>query len=129
MDQSSKQNIFSEWLFWQFYEMPKFLFEVWMSYLNFATNLFSVPLLLKTFFAPWHRYKWRYPKGFDLAEFFNTLVSNIFSRIIGALMRIVLIVTGIFFQIFVVIAGLIIFVSWLLVPFVIICGILFFLFW
>ena len=129
MEASSEQNIFVEWFLWQFYEVPKFLLQVWSNYLMFATNYFSVPLLLKTFLAPWRRYNWRYPKGFDLVEFLNTLISNIFSRILGALMRIILIIIGILFQIFVVIAGLAIFVGWILAPFIIIVGLIFFFIW
>jgi len=113
------------WFFWQFYEAPRFLLQIWKNYLMFAANLFSLPLLLKTFFAPWRRYNWRYPKGFDIAEFFNTFISNTFSRILGALVRIVLIIIGILFQILVIITGLVIFIGWILVPFIIIFGILF----
>ena len=40
-------------------------------------------------------------------------------------MRIVLIVTGILLQIFVAIAGLIIIVGWVMLPFIIVAGILF----
>lgn len=123
-----EQNIFSLWFLWQFYQMPKFLLQAWNNYFMFAANLFSLPLLLKTFFSPWRRYNWKYPRGFDLAGFFNTLISNIFSRILGAIVRTVLIIIGILFQIFVVIFGLIIFIGWILVPFIAIFGILFILF-
>ncbi len=125
MEPSEKDNIVSSWILWQFYEMPKFLLLVWHNYLTFALNLFSLPLLLKTFFSPWRRYRWRYPKAFDLGEFFNTLISNAFSRILGAIMRIFLIVAGISFQIFVVISGLLIFISWIALPFIIIAGFIF----
>jgi len=125
MEGAKENNIFIEWFLWQFFEMPGFLLEIWKNYLMFATNLFSVPLLLKTFFAPWRKYNWRYPKGFDVVEFFNTLISNIFSRILGAIMRVTLIIAGILFQIFVVVAGFIIFIVWLLAPIVAIAGILF----
>ncbi len=125
MEANSKQNIFAEWFVWQFYQMPKFLFGVWNNYFKFATNYFSLPLLLKTFFSPWKRYKWNYPKGFDVAEFFNTLISNTVSRILGAAMRIVLIIMGICLQIFVAIAGLIVLITWFLIPFIIIAGFLF----
>jgi len=129
METDQKQNIFSLWFFWHFYEMPKFLLGVWKNYILFALNYFSLPILLKSLFAPWRRYKWNYPKGFDVGEFFSTLVSNAFSRILGALMRIVLIIVGIIFQIFVVFAGLIIFLLWILIPFIIIAGFLFVLFY
>ena len=125
MESSNKQNIFIDWFLWQYYQMPKFLLQVWNNYFIFATNYFSLTLLLKTFFSPWRRYRWRYPKGFDVGEFFSALISNTFSRILGALMRIVLILLGICLQVFVAVAGLVVFVAWLLVPFIIICGFLF----
>jgi len=125
MEKVAKEGILISWFLWQFYEMPKFLFEVWNNYFVFATNLFSVPLLLKTLFSPWRKYKWQYPRGFDIGEFFSTLISNFFSRILGAMMRIVLITVGILFQIFVAIAGSIIFLGWLLIPFIVILGFLF----
>lgn len=125
MESSEKDNIITSWFLWQFYEMPKFLLQVWNNYFMFASNLFSVPLLLKTLFAPWRRYRWRYPKGLNPVEFFNTLISNSFSRILGALMRIILILVGILFQVFVAIAGLAIFVCWILLPFIVIAGFMF----
>ena len=125
MEIIKRQNIFSLWLFWQFYEMPKFLLGVWRNYILFALNYFSLPVLLKSLFAPWRKYRWNYPKGFDVVEFFSTVISNTFSRLMGALMRIVLIVVGIIFQIFVIFAGLMVFLLWILIPFIIIAGFLF----
>lgn len=125
METNSKQNILEAWFFWHFIETPKFLLEVWKNYILFASNYFSLQILLKSLFAPWRKYKWNYPRSFNVFEFFNTLVSNAFSRFLGALMRTILIVVGIFFQIFVIFAGLIIFLLWILVPFIIIAGFLF----
>jgi hypothetical protein len=127
MEVSQKQNIFILWIVWQFYEMPKFLFGVWNNYFIFALNLFSLPLLLKTFFSPWRKYRWQYPRGFDFKEFFYTLFSNLISRILGAIMRTALIIVGILFQIFVVVFGLVIFLGWILLPFIIMFGLLFIL--
>jgi len=123
MQISEEKNIFVEWFLWQFYEAPKFLLEVWKNYLLFASNFFSFPLLVKTFFSPWRRYNWVYPKRFDVVEFFNTLISNIFSRFIGAVIRVVLIIMGLALQLFVFFAGIIIFIFWILVPFIILAGI------
>jgi len=129
MDIASKQNIIVEWILWQFYQAPKFLLSVWKNYILFASNYFSLPILLKSLFSPWRRYRWVYPKGFDIEGFFSTLISNTFSRLLGSLMRIVLIVAGIFFQIFVILVGLIVFLLWVFVPFIIIFGLLFALFY
>ena len=118
----NRKNIFVEWGSWHFVEAPKFLFSVWRDYFSFVANYFSITLLIKTFFAPWRRYSWRYPKGFNIGEFFSTLISNAFSRLLGAIMRVVLIASGIVAQIFVLIAGIIVFTFWYLVPFLIIVG-------
>lgn len=125
MDTTRTQNIISEWLSWHFYEMPKFLLGVWKNYILFASNYFSLPTLLLSLFAPWRRYKWSYPKWFNIGEFLSTVISNAFSRFLGALMRIALIIVGILFQIFVIFAGLVIFIFWILTPFIIIAGLLF----
>lgn len=125
MENSQKQNIFTVWFFWHYYETPMFLFQVFKNYILFGLNYFSMPILLKSFFAPWRKYRWNYPQGINVLEFFNTLISNGFSRILGAGMRIILIFTGIVFQIFIVIAGITIFLLWLLLPFIAIAGFLF----
>jgi len=125
MQSAGRKNIILLWFFWHFYEMPEFLLGVWKNYILFALNYFSLPLLLKSLFAPWRKYKWNYPKGLNIAEFFNTLISNAFSRMLGAIMRLVLIITGILFQIFVIFAGLAIFLFWIFIPFIVIAGLIF----
>lgn len=126
---SNKENILTIWLYWHFYEMPKFLFEVWKNYISFAFNFFSLDILLKSLFSPWHKYKWNYPKGFDIGEFFSTLISNTFSRIIGFCMRIVLILISVPFQIFIILVGIVIILAWLFIPLIIVLGFLFVLFY
>lgn len=125
MASDRSENIIIDWFSWQFYEMPKFLLGVWKNYILFALNYFSLTALLKSFFAPWRRYRWMYPKGFDVVEFFNAFISNTFSRVLGAMMRTVLIIIGALFQIFVIIIGLMVFLLWVLVPFFIVAGLLF----
>jgi hypothetical protein len=128
MESAKKENILISWFLWQFIETPRFLFSIWTNYMMFASNLFSTTLLLRTFFSPWRRYNWRYPKGFDVVEFFNTLISNIFSRFLGALMRAVLILVGFLLQFFVGLVGLVVFLGWLFIPFFILFGIMFVIF-
>jgi len=122
-----KNNILVTWLIWHFIEMPKFLLGVWNNYILFALNYFSLPILLKSLFSPWRRYRWNYPKWYEVTEFLSTLASNVFSRILGAMVRVVLIVIGILFQIFVIVSGFIVILLWILIPFFIIAGFLFIL--
>ncbi len=126
MNSSNNQdNIIISWLLWHFYEMPRFLFSVWKNYLLFGLDFFSVPLLFLTLFSPWRKYRWNYPKGFSITEYLNTFISNIFSRIVGAVCRLVLIILGIIVQIFIFLAGIIVISFWILIPFMLIALILF----
>ncbi len=117
MQNEKHLNIFT-WFGWHFYEMPKFLLSVWKNYLLFGSDFFSVPLLFSTLLSPWRRYHWGYPKGFSFVEYGNTFVSNIFSRVIGAICRSVLIVFGFIAMVFILLGGLIGIVLWLLLPFI-----------
>jgi len=117
-----KENIIWIWVFWYFFEVPKNIISGWRNFLWFGFNYFSIPLLLKTLFSPWKRYSWSYGRGFDIARYFNVFVSNLISRFLGAAMRIVLISVGIIFEIFIFFLGLIIFLGWFLLPFLLILG-------
>ncbi len=122
--QQHKENIIVQWIVWHFFEVPRFLFSVWKNYMAFGLDFFSAPLLLSTLFSPWRRYGWAYPRGFNIVEYANTFVSNMFSRMIGALCRLVLIVAGVFVQIIIFLVGIIVILLWVLIPFIMI-GIIF----
>lgn len=124
MDSHRERNIISVWFYWHFIETPRFLFEVWNNYILFALNYFSLTILLKSLFAPWKRYRWNYPRGLDIPEFFSTLLSNAFSRFLGFLMRIILIIFGLVLQVFVLLSGLIIIILWIFMPLIILVGLL-----
>ena len=115
-------NIFLEWFWWQFFEVPKFILGAWKNFLKFGLNYFSTPLLLKTLFSPWRRYKYSYPRGFDFWLYFETAFSNLIFRTLGLIFRSFLIVVGVFFELFIFIAGLIIFLGWFLLPLFLLLG-------
>ena len=123
----NEQNIIFSWVVWHFYEMPKILFSGLNDYLWFGSNFFSIPDLISTLFSPWKRYQWSYPKGFDIGGFFNSLISNIFSRIIGFLTRTFLIIFGVIVEGMILFIGLIIILIWMLIPFLLILLLLFIL--
>ena len=116
------KNIIIEWFLWQFVETPKFLLHVFSNYLAFTQNFFSLPLLFKTLVSPWRRYNWQYPKNFDIYQISLTFTSNIFSRFLGFLLRIVLIITGALFYCLVSILFTAIIIFWITMPFFIVGG-------
>jgi len=117
------QNIIYLWLEWQFFDAPKSILKGWRNYLKFNLNYFSVPVLLKTFFSHWHRYRYSYGKGFNAGRYFEAFTFNLMSRIIGAVLRLFFIFLGLLIEVFIILAGAVIFFGWLILPFLLITGI------
>ena len=116
------QNIFIQYLQWQFFDVPKNILQAWQNCLRFNLNYWSVPLLLKTLFSHWRRYKYSYGKGLNFKRYFEAFTFNMISRVLGAIMRSVLIVLGLLTEIFVFLAGAIVFLIWLILPFLLVGG-------
>jgi hypothetical protein len=110
------QNLFAQYLVWHYFDVPKELGRAWRNYLRFYLSFFSIPLLAKTLFAPWHSYQWSYGRGFSFSRYTETFISNSFSRLLGAFMRTILLFFGLVAEIFVLFLGGIIFLSWLFLP-------------
>jgi len=109
-------NLISQYIQWHFFDMAREIKKGWTNYLKFYLNFFSIPLLLKTLFSPWRRYQWPYGH-FSISGYIYTFVSNMFSRIIGAFLRLILIVVGLFVEFFIFIFGGLFFLFWLTLPF------------
>jgi len=120
-----KQNILFQWLSWHFFEVPRDILIAWKNYLKFYLNYFSIPLLLKSFFSPWKRYKVSYGRGFDIGKYFEAFSSNLIFRILGAIMRSFVIIIGLLVEVFIIFTGLLIFFSWLILPAILIIGVIF----
>ncbi|MBI4123211.1 MAG: hypothetical protein HY458_02540 [Parcubacteria group bacterium] len=110
-------SLWTEYFKWHFIIMPRAIAAAWRDIFAFGLEYFSLPLLLKTLFSPWRRYLWSYPVGFQPAAFLEALVSNFISRILGAIMRLGLLVIGICVEFLLVVAGAAVFLLWfLLIP-------------
>ena len=116
------QNLSAQYFIWHFFDVPKELGKVWKNYLRSYFNFFSTGSLLKTLFAPWHGMLWSYGRGFSATRYLETMISNGFSRIIGSMIRIFLIIFGLVAEIFVFFLGAIIFFGWLLLPAILVVG-------
>ena len=110
-------NIFLQALIWQFFDVPKEILKGWRNFLLFNLNYFSVPILLRTFISPWHRYSYSYGKIFEVWKNIQVFVFNVMSRVIGAILRSVFIIIGILAEILIILIGIIILLGWLVLPF------------
>jgi hypothetical protein len=117
-------SIFLQILAWQFFEVPKAILKGWKNFLYFNLNYFSVPVLLKTFFSHWRKYRYPYGRIFEVWKNIETFVFNMMSRIIGAILRTVFIIFGVVTEVLIILGGAVVFFSWLLSPALLLAGLL-----
>lgn len=76
-----------DFLVWYFATAWREVFKGWRNFLGFWWYFFSVPWLLRTLLAPWHRDVTPYGRGFDIGEFAAALGQNLVSRVLGFAVR------------------------------------------
>lgn len=114
-------TVLQDYLLWHYTRAFRDIFNIWRNLTYFVFHFFSIPLLLRTFFAPWKRIEAeRETVGLDLKDYFSTKLVNLIMRVVGATMRTILIMIGLACTGAVVVAGLIFFVIWPLVPLLIV---------
>jgi hypothetical protein len=111
-----RRNVLLQWLVFYFFDGPRAVLKAWRNFLLFNLNYFSIGLLIKTLFSYWRNYRWAYPRGFEVAGFLEAAAGNLISRVLGALMRIFLIIIGVLIEIFLFLAAIITFVGWFALP-------------
>ena len=119
------QNILFQYLTWHYVDQVRAISRAWKNFLRFNLNYFSISLLLKTLFSHWRKYQWSYGRGFDIKRYAEVFFSNLISRVIGAIIRFFLILIGVVAEIIIVLAGIIVFLGWLLLPVLLLAGLWF----
>lgn len=79
-------------------------------------NYFSILWLARTLFSPWHRVAEAYGRGFDPNRFFAVLAANLISRVLGAIVRSVVIAVGLGVSAGAAVAGFGFIAAWLTAP-------------
>ena len=89
--------------------------NVWDNLMWFAIHFFSIPLLMRTLFAPWKRMTDEYHRtGFE--DILETFLMNMLSRVFGALVRIFFISAGLVFLVVGCLSLLVFLVVWVCMP-------------
>lgn len=86
--------IFNHYIVWHYSIALGLIANIWRNMLWFTIHYFSIPLLLRSLFAPWKRMTESKGRGFDLEAIAGAIVINFFSRLVGAIARGVLICIG-----------------------------------
>lgn len=118
---NNKKHGFIVWYFSKgFNVLIKGLWEL----IKYVPYYFSIVLLIRTIFSPWHRdvsmKKWR---GFDFSKSFERFVWNVISRVVGAIVRSIFILIGLFLSFLILIVGVLISIVYFILPGALIIGI------
>jgi hypothetical protein len=118
-------SIIFGYLGWHYSKAIRSLTRVWKIFLTFIFNYFSIDLLFKNFLDPWKRMNDNYPKNFNLKDYFYAFVTNMIVRIVGIIMRTILIIIGLTCYIAFALFYPLAIIGWLLLPSLIVVLIIF----
>jgi hypothetical protein len=113
-------TIIRHYLLWHYIEAYKELLVVCRNILWFVIHFFSIPQLLKTLLSPWRRIVEEKKKGWDIEDFAGRILINILSRLIGAIMRLIVITIGLVCLLIVISLEVVVFATWIILPAIII---------
>lgn len=104
--------------FWSWYYTgaTKSLLRIWRDFIIFVREYYSIPLLLRTLFAPWRKDITRRPRGLDIKKLFEAFTFNLISRSIGFVVRFFTVIVGLICLLGVIILGFLAFIIWLVLP-------------
>jgi ATP-dependent Clp protease ATP-binding subunit ClpA len=108
-----------DYIKWHFVKVPKRLLKITDNFLEFFTHFFSIPLLLQTFFTPWHRVvEIKKERGLHIGKSIERLIGNIFSSFIGVLLRSLVFIIWLLLVLETALFGLLAVLLWLMLPLV-----------
>lgn len=113
-------TIFVRYAAWHYSEAPGLLYKLWMNLLWYVGHAFSLSVLWRSLFAPWKRIVATHTKRWDLEDYASAVLANFVSRIIGGVMRLVLIVVGLIVQLLLLVFGGVFYISWFALPFILV---------
>lgn len=103
---------------WHYTTALSTLLLIFRNLLFFLYHFFSIPQLFKTFFSPWKKEILRYEgPGFNLKIYFDVLIFNLFSKIIGAIVRTLTIFLFIFVSAIFILVSFLTLIIFLFIPF------------
>jgi hypothetical protein len=113
--------LFREYLVWHYSRALQDIIGIILNYLWFVNHLFSVPDVLKTLFVPWKRMQEKKVRILiDPGAFFGNILVNIIMRIVGFVVRSVLLFMATCGFVFIALFGICFFALWITLPLVLI---------
>lgn len=111
---------------WHYGRAFLFIYDMWKGAIGYAERLFPIGELLRTLFSPIMRLQESYYKEgkFDIAEYLSVKTVNVIMRLVGAVVRLVIIAVGLAVSLAVFAAGVAFYLFWLVMPAVVVVSII-----
>lgn len=109
-------ELFTLYFLWHYGRSFENVLNAWGNFIWFLYHFFSIGLLTRTFFAPWHRLDEHAKTGLHVEAFLENVVANTLMRLIGMLARLFVIASGILAIALTLVFGCIAFIVWALLP-------------
>ena len=117
-----------DYITWLYSGGVKEYLKAWANYHWFLFHFFSVDILARTFFAPWHRMREKGGRGLDIEGFLARAAVNLILRAVGVVIRLMFIIAALVSEIILFTAALLVFVIFIsspvVVPLLILSGII-----
>lgn len=115
-------SIAHDYFLWHYRRAFGELFHVWLNFLWFTIHFFSIPQLLRSWFAPFKRITEPRRRGFNFEDIAGYVIINLMSRFVGFIIRGVILVVGFSVLLTLIITGALLHVLWVFVPLLLISG-------
>lgn len=112
-------GLFFHYLAWHYTRGTIDLLRNWSNFIWFVYTFFSMALLARTLFSPFHKLDEGYKKGLDIGQWLETFTVNVLMRFVGALVRMFLLIIGLGMLVFVLLGGAVLLVAWVFAPFLV----------
>ena len=109
-------NLEISYVLWHYGRGVSDLIRVWKDILVFVVNFFSLPQLAATLFAPYRRLGEKSGSGFNPAELLSRLFVNTVMRLLGFVIRLVIITIGLLAVLATVLIAPALLLFWLIAP-------------
>jgi hypothetical protein len=87
-------SIVHHYLLWHYTKAFGEIFHVWKNIIWFTFKFFSIPQMLRSFISPWKRMTEDRGSTFNFEDLAGFIIINFVSRIIGIILRTVVIIAG-----------------------------------
>ena len=111
-----------DYLLWHYLAAPKEILHLWRNFVWFCDRYFSIGDVGRSFFSPWRRITEPRHQRFNFEDWIGSLIINTLSRLIGMVMRTILILAGLSCITIFTLGMLIVFLLWFLAPALVLLG-------